>query len=284
VVVYLEDQVLGEARRACVDVAVGQTVVDSPGGMVTRSVWAGESMWKFLERELSDPMTSLAVIGERALNAEFPADLQARQVLGAIGSGERSHGAIEQRSGVPQTSLNRSLETLQEKGVVHKALPYSSRRNPKPPRYIVADPYLRFWLRFISPNLELIQRGRGDVVLERIRESWNAYRGRAIEAPVREAIERMLPDGRFAGARCSGSSTANSTARTSPLSSTTEATSPARVLRPGWSVCLAPDSPWMGWTPRLALKISSPPGVESRFGGPPIWRAWRSGGSTGRAI
>jgi AAA+ ATPase superfamily predicted ATPase len=164
----------------------------------------GESMWKFLERELGDATTSLAVIGERAVNAEFPADLQARQVLEAIGSGERSYGAIEQRSGVPQTSLNRSLETLQEKGVVLKMQPYSSKANPKPPRYIVADSYLRFWLRFINSNLELIQRGRGDIVLERIRESWPTYRGRAIEPLVREAIERMLPSQKFSHSRFVG--------------------------------------------------------------------------------
>jgi uncharacterized protein len=164
----------------------------------------GESMWKFLERELQDPTTSLAVIGERSVNAEFPADLQARQVLEAIGAGERSNSAIEQRSRLPQTSLNRSLETLQEKGVVRRLTPYSNKQNAKPPRYVIVDPYLRFWLRFINPNLELVQRGRGDVVLERIRQSWKDYRGRAVEPLVREAIEQLLPAQPYAGARFVG--------------------------------------------------------------------------------
>lgn len=164
----------------------------------------GESMWKFLERELEDPTTSLAVIGERSVNAEFPADLQARQVLEAIGAGERAYSAIEQRSRLPQTSLNRSLEALQEKGVVLRLTPYSNKQNAKPPRYIIADSYLRFWLRYINPNLELIQRGRGDVVLERIRQSWKDYRGRAIEPLVRETIEQMLPADVFGGARFVG--------------------------------------------------------------------------------
>jgi uncharacterized protein len=71
-------------------------------------------------------------------------------------------------------------------------------------RYVVADPYLRFWLRFIGPGMEEIERGRGDLVVERIRANWETYRGRAVEPLVRESIERLLPDPRFGDARYAG--------------------------------------------------------------------------------
>ena len=164
----------------------------------------GESMWKMLARELNNPMTPIAVVGERSVNAEFPADVNARKVLAAIGAGERAFSAIEQRAGMPKTSFVRALETLEQKRVIRKTTPYSTRPVGKPPRYLVVDPYLRFWLRFVNPNLELLQRGRGDIVAERIREAWNDYRGHAMEPLVREAIERMLPDLRFGGARFVG--------------------------------------------------------------------------------
>ncbi|MEX2449032.1 MAG: DUF234 domain-containing protein [Solirubrobacterales bacterium] len=156
-----------------------------------------EDIWRFLGRELADPTSPLVVVGERSVNAELPADLQGRRVLAAIGSGERAYSAIERRSGVERTSLARSLAALREKRMVLKLTPYSSRPRARPPRYVVADPYLRFWLRFIGPNLELIERGRGDLVAERIRASWDSYRGRAIEPLARAAIERRLPDPRF---------------------------------------------------------------------------------------
>jgi AAA+ ATPase superfamily predicted ATPase len=159
-----------------------------------------DTIWKFLERELGDPTSSLVVVGERSLNAEFPPDTHARNVLNAIGAGERAFSAIEQRAGLEQNALARPLKTLQEKRVIMKLTPYSTRRNTKAPRYVVTDPYLRFWLRFIGPNMELIQRGRGDIVLERIRASWKDYRGRAVEPLVREAIERIIADGRFGDA------------------------------------------------------------------------------------
>ena len=125
-------------------------------------------------------------------------------MLGAIGAGERAYSTIERRSGVEHTSLVRSLKGLQEKRMVLKQTPYSSRGGGRHPRYVVADPYLRFWLRFIGSNLELIERGRGDVVVEQVRASWDAYRGRAIEPLVGAAIERRLPDPAFGEARFAG--------------------------------------------------------------------------------
>lgn len=156
-----------------------------------------EGIWRFLSRELADPTSPLAVIGERSVNAELPGEMQERRVLAAIGAGERAYSTIERRSGVEHTSLVRSLKALQEKRMVLRQTPCSSRGRGSPPRYLVADPYLRFWLRFIGPNLELIERGRGDLVVERIRASWDSYRGRAIEPLVRSAIERRLPDPDF---------------------------------------------------------------------------------------
>ena len=194
------------AEMLCLDPAPALDAYLVIGGFPRlAALWhRGESIWRFLERELADPSSPLAVVGERALNAEFPSELHARAVLGAIGSGERAHGGIARRAGLAQTSLNRALEGLQQKGVVLRQTPYSSAPNPRFPRYVVADEYLRFWLRFIGPNLELMERGRGDVVRERIRASWNDYRGRAIEPVVRAALERTLPAEQFGAARFVG--------------------------------------------------------------------------------
>ena len=88
--------------------------------------------------------------------------------------------------------------------MVARETPYSTARNPRSPRYLVNDEYLRFWLRFVGPGLELMQRGRGDVVNERLRRGWREYRGVAVEPLVRRSIARTLPDERFGGARFVG--------------------------------------------------------------------------------
>ncbi|GIH92178.1 DUF234 domain-containing protein [Planobispora siamensis] len=75
-------------------------------------------------------------------------------------------------------------------------LPLSTRPS-KDRRYLIADPHLRFWTRFLGPALPLLERGRSDVVLRRIRGGWTSWRGRAVEPVVREALARLLPDDRF---------------------------------------------------------------------------------------
>ena len=172
--------------------------------LILRSWERGSDLWGFLERALEDSTSALIVSGERSLAAEFPAEAQAREVLGAIGAGETTFTAIGSRVGIPQGSLARSLAILVErKRVVRAERPLSSRA-PSDTRYFVADPYLRFWLRFVGPAMDEIERGRGALVAERIRSTWPAYRGKAVEPLVRDALERLLPDERFGEARYVG--------------------------------------------------------------------------------
>jgi len=152
------------------------------------------SLWDYLRMATSDPTSALLVSGERSLAAEFPSDTQARTVLGAIGTGERTFTNIGRAAGnIPQGSLNRSLNQLIAKRIVSVDQPLSTRAAAKDKRYRIADPYLRFWLAFLGPHLAEIERGRGDRVLARIKASWTSWRGRAVEPVLRDAIERLGP-------------------------------------------------------------------------------------------
>lgn len=80
----------------------------------------------YLGQAVSDPTSALLVSGERSLAAEFPSDAQARTVLTAIGSGERTFTNIGRAADIPQGSLNRSLTTLVAKRVVAADEPLST--------------------------------------------------------------------------------------------------------------------------------------------------------------
>jgi AAA+ ATPase superfamily predicted ATPase len=177
------------------------------GGLpVLARSWAPSATRRqFLARELTDPASPLVIDGLRILDAEFPGELQVRDVLGAIGHGERAFTEIGRRSGVAnEAGLSAALRTLVSKGIVESALPYAAPPGLKSRRYVVADPYLRFWLRFIGPGIDEIDRGRGDLLLERIERGWTSFRGRTIEPVVRRSLERLLPDARFGDARYVG--------------------------------------------------------------------------------
>jgi hypothetical protein len=151
---------------------------------------AGQDLWGFLDQSLTNPTSPLLVSAERALAAEVPEHLQARDVLAAIGLGERTFTNIAKAAGgMAAAPLQRSLATLIDKRIVAGDLPLSTRPS-KDRRYRITDPYLRFWVRFLAPAMAEIERGRGDLTLDRIRRDWTAWRGRAIEPLVREALAR----------------------------------------------------------------------------------------------
>jgi uncharacterized protein len=171
---------------------------------ITQEWRRGTGMWGFLDEQLSNPTSPRIVGGERILSAEFPEETGARKVLETIGSGERTFTTMQRRAGIYETTLQRALAVLVgQKRMVSAERPLSSRPS-RETLYAVADPYLRFWLRFVGPNMAEIERGRGDLAVARIREGWFAYRGRAVETLVRESIFRMLPEERFGDAQYVG--------------------------------------------------------------------------------
>ncbi|MFM9594307.1 ATP-binding protein [Streptomyces scabiei] len=165
---------------------------------------AGAGIWEFLRDSLDNPISALLVSAERSLAAEFPPQAMSREVLRAIGSGERTFTNIARAAGgISHTTLTRATDVLTEKRVVAAELPVSLRPS-KERRYRVADPYLRFWLRFLDPHMAEIERMRGDLTLARIQERWTSWRGRAIEPLVRESLARLLPDGQLPAAPAIG--------------------------------------------------------------------------------
>lgn len=164
----------------------------------------GASVGAFLREQLADATSPLVVVGERMLQAEFPEGLQARDVLRAVGGDEAGFSRLRDRSGLNQGSLARSLRSLVEDARVLRAERPLSARRSQLVRYVVADTYLRFWLRWVLPAYERVLRGRGEQVAEEIVAGWPDWRGRAVEPLVREGVERLLPDPRLGSAAAVG--------------------------------------------------------------------------------
>ncbi|MEV6506090.1 ATP-binding protein [Streptomyces sp. NPDC051642] len=165
---------------------------------IVQSWRPGMSRLDFLREAAGNPLSPLLVAGELSLLGEFPEASHSRAVLEAVGSGERTFSAIAAQAGgagaLPSGTLSPLLNTLLTKRVLAADLPLSTKADTKNKRYRIADPYLRFWLAFLQRGIPLIERGRGDLALERIERSWTSWRGRAIEPVVRESLLRMLPN------------------------------------------------------------------------------------------
>lgn len=167
----------------------------------------GEPPSAFVRRSFERATSALVVSGTRVLDGELPAGGRPRDVLTAIGGrGERTFtgvlGAVG--DGVNATTLTRALDTLLRARAVAADEPLSARRNTRDRRWRVADPALRFWLAMVEPALGDIDRGRPDLAAERVARGYAAWRGRAVEPLVRDALARLLPDDRWPDVRTVG--------------------------------------------------------------------------------
>jgi hypothetical protein len=151
------------------------------------------------ENSLSRPHTLLADVAQLNLAGELSDSASARLVLDAIGADE---AGVVNFSGIAatlgggraaETSVTRAVRVLADiKQIVAVDYP-GGRRDSRLKRYRIADPYLRFWFRFVEPQLRNIEIGRPDLAVAAFQRSWPSWRGRAIEPLVREAVLRLAP-------------------------------------------------------------------------------------------
>lgn len=149
---------------------------------------------EFMQEECADPAAPVFGIPEATLLAEFPSPDQARRVIEAVGSGERTHAAIAATAGgragaVPSGSLSPLLHRLaEEKRVIAIDQPLSTRTG-KPALYRVADSNLRLYLAVLRAVHDLVRRGRPKQAYDLFIRRWTSWRGKAVEPLIRDALE-----------------------------------------------------------------------------------------------
>ena len=167
------------------------------------AAWGSGGLRPFLERSFADDGSPLVSTGRLILEAEFRASVQARSVLSAIGMGARTNKAIAGATGITTNHLTYPFKVLIDKRVIATKLPLSMKASSDR-RYVVADPYFRFYLRYLDGAYGEIERGRGRALVPGILSTWETYVGMAVEPLVREAIEQILPDDRLGDAEVVG--------------------------------------------------------------------------------
>ncbi len=148
----------------------------------------------YVEQECADPASPLFSVPESALLAEFSAPEQARRVLEAVGSGDRTHANIASTAGsrqgaIPSGSLSPLLRRLvEEKRVLEVDEPLATRPG-KPALYRIADSNLRLYLGALRFAQEQARRGRPQAAFQLVQRRWSAWRGRAVEPLIRQSLE-----------------------------------------------------------------------------------------------
>ena len=90
---------------------------------------------------------------------------QPLSILSLIGRGSHRLSEIGARLQKPATSLSRPLRRLIDLDLVRRDVPFGvSPKDAKRTLYRIADPFLRFWFRFVEPHRSLLEARRIDAV------------------------------------------------------------------------------------------------------------------------
>lgn len=102
-------------------------------------------------------------------------------VMRAVASGRHTSSEIAERTGIEPYNLASYLNRLQALGLVERRIPATTppkqRRTTKRSRYHLRDPYLRFYYRFLEPNLDMIEQGSLDKLWGLIHAGLRAFVG-----------------------------------------------------------------------------------------------------------
>ena len=98
-------------------------------------------------------------------------------ILSAIASGFHQWSDIAKMAGVSETALGHYLKVLQELEFIEKRDPILAKPTGKQGRYYVDDHFLRFYYRFIVPQLSAIERGYQEAVAAKIQAELRSFLG-----------------------------------------------------------------------------------------------------------
>ena len=114
-------------------------------------------------------------------------------ILMSLAAGHATNSALALATGIGERKLHFYLATLMDLGYVQRRYPLTGAPpTPRQVRYALEDPLLRFWFRFIFPNLSQIARiSPAQAVQQLVRPALDAFFGYAFERLCREALPAL---------------------------------------------------------------------------------------------
>jgi AAA+ ATPase superfamily predicted ATPase len=114
-------------------------------------------------------------------------------VLWSIARGDTRFNQIANRTGAAPTSLTHRLEGLTEAGYIEFRVPSDPQEKAKRGIYQIADPYFRFWYRYVFPNRSRLELGRVQEVADEIVGDLDNHMGFVFEDCCRTWASKYAP-------------------------------------------------------------------------------------------
>jgi len=115
-------------------------------------------------------------------------------ILRAIASGATQYNEIATRAHVASGNLSPRLARLEELGYVTPWQPLAPGGRERRASYRIADPYFRFFFRYVFPNRSRLERGRVDEVADEVLADFDNLMGRTFEDCCRTWVGRYADE------------------------------------------------------------------------------------------
>ena len=117
-------------------------------------------------------------------------------ILAAIAAGKRKLSEILNATGLSGPTVNKYLSVLQGLGLVVREVPATERQPEKSRKglYGIADPFVRFWFRFVLPQRALLETGRSAEASLRVDSKLDSFAASAYEAICCQEVNHGLLD------------------------------------------------------------------------------------------
>lgn len=151
------------------------------------AIWGGiPAYWERIDQSLSvidnlavqlAPSNTWMIDEPRILLQDFLSDPNNYvAMMRAISNGHWAMGDITKHTGFAAGPVSKYLSILRETGFVERLIPVSKfGQDTRFGRYVLTDPFMRFYYRFLSAHITQLTRGKNRQVLERVDENLDDY-------------------------------------------------------------------------------------------------------------
>ncbi|WP_129408582.1 ATP-binding protein [Marinitoga lauensis] len=112
-------------------------------------------------------------------------------IMRVIADGKTTPVEISNFSGVENRKISTYLSKLLDIELIKKELPFSLKKSKKKPLYYIDDEYIKFYFKYIYPNIDIIYRGYGERLAEKVLAEINMYTSFTFEKIAKQYIEKV---------------------------------------------------------------------------------------------
>jgi len=118
-----------------------------------------DSFWHWLDRELKEEKSFIRDEVDFLMKYEFENPSTYKLILEAIANGKSKMNEIKDFVRVSRTDLSPYLRNLLDVDLIRREVPATENQKSRNGRYYLKDNFLRFWFKFVYPNLSAIEMG-----------------------------------------------------------------------------------------------------------------------------